>query len=69
MARGGIYPANLAMEQPPMTEEQQLELVKHQINRMVETGVYTAPDGWEPYKIDDEVAGRIEAAGRLSKGA
>ncbi|RMF96561.1 MAG: hydrolase [Gammaproteobacteria bacterium] len=67
MARGGIYPANLAMEQPPLTETQQLELVKHQINRMVEMGVYTAPPGWEPYEIDPEVRERLAAAGRLSK--
>ncbi|MDJ0927835.1 MAG: nitrilase-related carbon-nitrogen hydrolase [Gammaproteobacteria bacterium] len=69
MARGGIYPANLAMEQPPLTEDQQLELVKHQINRMVAWGVYTAPPGWEPYDVDPEVAERIDAANRLSKGA
>ena len=69
MARGGIYPANLAMEQPPLTEQHQLELVKHQVNKMVAWGVYTAPPGWEPYNVDPEVRERIEQAEKLSKGA
>jgi predicted amidohydrolase len=62
MARGGIYPRNLCMDEPPLTEEQQLELVKNQVNRMVSLGVYTPPPGWEPYAIDAEVAERIAAA-------
>ena len=44
MAKGGIYPRNLAMDAPPLTEEQQLELVKRQINRMVEQGVAAPAD-------------------------
>jgi len=59
MAKGGIYPRNLCMDKPPLTEEQQLELVKNQINKMVSHGVYTPPPGWEPYSIDAEVAERI----------
>ncbi len=69
MARGGIYPANLAMDKPPMDEGQQLELVKHQINKMVAWGVYTAPPGWEPYDVDPAVTERIDAADALTKGA
>jgi len=59
MAQGGIYPRNLCMNEPPLTEEQQLELVKHQINLMVQRGIYTAPPGWESYEVDPVVAARI----------
>lgn len=62
MAKGGIYPRNLCMDKPPLTEDQQLELVKNQVNKMVADGVYTAPPGWEPYEVDPEVAARIEEA-------
>ena len=47
MAKGGIYPRNLCIEEPPLTEEGQLELVKHQVNKMVAMGIYTPPPGWE----------------------
>jgi predicted amidohydrolase len=69
MARGGIYPANLCMEQPPLDEQQQLELVKHQINKMVAWGVYSPPPGWEPYNVDQDVLGRIEQAEKFGTGA
>ena len=42
MAKGGIYPKNLCMDEPPFTEEDQVELVKHQVNKMVKLGIYTA---------------------------
>ena len=45
-------------------EGDQLELVKHQINKMVGWGVYTPPKGWEPYPVKPEVSERIAAAGR-----
>ena len=64
MAKGGIYPRNLCMDKPPLTEEQQLELVKHQINKMVSYGTYTAPPDWEAYDVDPEVLGRLEEAER-----
>lgn len=67
MARGGIYPRNLCMDEPPLTEGDQLELVKHQINKMVGWGVYTPPRGWEPYPVKPEVAERIAAAGRRER--
>ena len=66
MAKGGIYPRNLAMDKPPLTEEQQHELVKIQVNKMVEWGVYTAPPGWEPFEEDPEVKGRVEEAEQRS---
>ena len=62
MAKGGIYPRNLAMEEPPLTQEHQLELVKHQINKMVDYGVYTPPKDWEPYAVEEEVQGRLKKA-------
>jgi predicted amidohydrolase len=67
MARGGIYPRNLCMEKPPLNEEQQLELVKHQVNKMVEWGVYTPPPGWNPYTVDAEVTARLDEAKKISR--
>ena len=65
MARGGIYPRNLCMEEPPLTEGDQLELVKHQINKMVDWGVFTPPQDWEPYAVKPEVTDRVNKAGKL----
>ena len=56
MANGGIYPSNLCMDGPPLTEEQQLELVKNQVNKMVSLSIYTALPGWEPYNVEQKVA-------------
>ncbi|MCK6371040.1 MAG: hypothetical protein L6Q83_06870, partial [Gammaproteobacteria bacterium] len=63
MARGGIYPRNLCLEEPPFTEPQQLELVKHQVNKMVEWGVYTPPRDWEPYTVSEDVSERLRRTG------
>jgi predicted amidohydrolase len=65
MAQGGIYPRNLCMDQPPFTESDQLELVKHQVNKMVAWGVYTPPPDWEPYAVSDDVRERLRRAGNL----
>jgi hypothetical protein len=62
IARGGIYPKNLCMEEPPLTEADQLELVKHQINKMVSWGVYTPPADWRPYEVSAEVSERLRKA-------
>ena len=62
MAKGGIYPKNLCMEEPPLTEEGQLEIVKYQVNKMVKLGIYTPPPGWEPFEISEDVQKRIEKA-------
>jgi len=66
MARGGIYPRNLCMDEPPLTEDQQLELARHQTNKMVEWGVYTPPGkakDWQPWKVGPEVRERLRRAG------
>lgn len=63
MARGGIYPRNLCMHEPPLTEADQLELVKHQVNKMVAWGVYTPPKDWEPYAVNPEVTERLRRTG------
>ena len=65
LARGGIYPKNLCMDEPPLTESDQLELVKHQINKMVAWGVYAPPTGWEPYAVSPEVNARLERTGNI----
>lgn len=64
MARGGIYPRNLCLEDPPFTEKEQLELMKHQVNKMIDWGVYTPPRDWERYSVSDAVTDRVEQ-GRL----
>jgi predicted amidohydrolase len=65
MARGGIYPRNLCMEEPPLTETDQLELVKHQINKMIAWGVYTPPVDWKPYEVAPDVTDRLRRTGNL----
>lgn len=62
---GGIYPRNLCMEEPPLTESDQLELVKHQINKMVSWGVYTPPSDWEPYVVSVDVMERLRRTGNV----
>jgi len=65
MARGGIYPKNLCMDEPPFTEAGQAELVKHQINKMVAWGTFTPPRDWEPYPVSGEVLDRLRRTGNL----
>jgi predicted amidohydrolase len=65
MAKGGIYPRNLCMEDPPFDEADQKELVKHQVNKMVEWGVYTPTQDWKPYKISSNVTARLDKAARF----
>ena len=48
---------------PPFDEADQKELVKHQVNKMVEWGVYTPTKDWQPYKISDAVQARLRKAG------
>jgi len=60
IAKGGIYPRNLCMEQQPLVEADQIELCRCQVNRMVELGIYTSPPDWEPYNIKREILERIE---------
>jgi len=61
-AKGGIYPKNLCMEDPPFDEADQRELVKHQVNKMVDWGVYTPTQDWKPYKISESVQARLDKA-------
>jgi beta-ureidopropionase len=63
IARGGVYPKNLCMDDPPFDETDQKELVKHQVNKMVEWGVYTPTKDWKPYKISETVNLRLKKAG------
>ena len=66
MSKGGIYPRIVCMDEPPFTEDNQLVLVKHQVNKMIEMGVYTAPDDWEPYEVSESVQSRIDKAKEIS---
>jgi hypothetical protein len=67
MARGGIYPKNLCIDQPPLDDAGQIELGRNQINKMVEWGVYTPPPGWEPYAISPELTERLAAAAKPAR--
>jgi len=53
------------MDEPPLAEADQLELVKHQINKMVDWGVFTPPADWEPYAVSPEVTARVNKAREL----
>ncbi len=66
MAKGGIYPTNLCMEDPPLNEADQKELVKHQVNKMVEWGIYSPTRDWKPYKVSESVSLRIKKAASLA---
>jgi len=59
-AKGGIYPKNLCMDDSPFDEAGQKEIVKHQVNKMVEWGVYTPTKDWQPYEIDEDVQRRLD---------
>jgi predicted amidohydrolase len=63
LAKGGVYPKDLCMDDPPFDEADQKELVKHQVNKMVEWGVYTPTRDWQPYKISESVQARLKKAG------
>lgn len=62
MAKGGLYPRNLCMEEPPLTKEGQAELCRYNANRMVELGIYTPPPDWEPHTIKKEIIERVRKA-------
>jgi hypothetical protein len=62
MAKGGIYPTNLCMEDPPFDEADQKELVKYQVNKMVDWGVYEPTRDWQPYKVSETVQNRLKKA-------
>jgi hypothetical protein len=62
MSRGGIYPKNMCMKDPPLTSLDQQEVCRYNINRCVELGIYTPPSDWQPYKIKDSVMDRINLA-------
>ncbi len=62
MAKGGLFPSNLYLEEPPLTVPDQGEVFRNQVNRAVELGIYTPPPGWKPRTIKREVLERIEKA-------
>lgn len=66
-AMGGCYPKNLGLNVPPMKHADTDELMRWLVNRMVEMGVYTPPDGWEPWKIKKEVLEVIDKAKKSTK--
>lgn len=59
---GGLYPKNLAMDEPPMTQRPHDDVIRYCINRAVELGIWTPPDGWEPFKIPQEILDKIAKA-------
>ncbi len=59
---GGLYPKNLAMDDPPVTQRPHDDILRWCINRVAELGIWTPPDGWEPFKIPKEITDKIEKA-------
>ena len=62
MAKGGMYPKNLCMEEPPLTEADREEICRHNVNRAVELGIYTPPPDWKPFVVKKDVLNRIKKA-------
>ncbi len=60
--QGGIYPKNLAMDEPPMTRQPHYDLLRYNVNKLVELGIWVPPEGWKPYPIAKDVLDRIEKA-------
>lgn len=50
MAKGGIYPANLCLDEQPLCEIGALELCRYQVNRALATGIDIPPPGRQPYE-------------------
>ncbi len=67
MAKGGIYPRNLCMQEPPLTQVDQAELCRHQVNKMVKLGIYTPPPGWQPYAVKKEIFEKIKGDSQCGK--
>jgi predicted amidohydrolase len=64
---GGLYPRNLAMDGPPLAQRPHDDVIRYCLNRAVELGIYTPPDGWTPFSIPEETLARIEAARSRSR--
>lgn len=64
-AKGGLYPVNLHMSQPPLSDE--AELCRYQVNKAVEMGIYTPPQDWKPYTIEKETLDRLEKARNITQ--
>lgn len=67
-AKGGMYQKNLCMEEPPPTEAEFKEIGRYHVNRAVELGIYTPPQGWTPHPISEGVMKRIKKAVNRDKG-
>lgn len=59
---GGLYPKNLAMEEPPVKSRLHDDILRWCINRAAEMGIWTPPDGWKPFKIPKEITDKIAKA-------
>lgn len=59
---GGLYPKNLAMDEPPMGPREHDDVIRWCINRVVELGIWTPPDGWKPFEIPKNIKEKIEKA-------
>lgn len=64
MAKGGIYPRNLCMEEFAPEAEERPELERYLVNRMVDLGIYTPPPGTKPYTISKGTLERVRKASR-----
>lgn len=64
MSKGGLYPCNLCMDEPPFTVPDQAEFCHYTVNRAVELGIYTPPPGWKPYTVKKELVERVKKASK-----
>jgi beta-ureidopropionase len=64
---GGLYPVNLGMDQPVMSQKPHDDLLRWCINRAAELGIYTPPDGWEPFRIPKELVDLIQRSRKRTK--
>lgn len=59
---GGLYPKNLGMDGLLLKQRPHDDVIRWCVNRAVELGIWTPPDGWEPFKIPQDILDKIERA-------
>jgi len=62
--KGGIFPKNLWMDQPPRKHADMDQIFAYVKNHLMQTGMWTPPTDWQPEDIDDEIVKLIEDARR-----
>jgi beta-ureidopropionase len=66
LSRGGLYPKNLGMVTDVVRFDLHDEVLRYCVNRAVELGMWTPPEGWVQFKIGREATALVEAAASSS---